>query len=299
MEMVAKMNFLEQLLETLSKNALGLKLVWSVIVIFIIFIGARVLNNLVYKRISDNKRYYPIKQKVNLIAGIIISLLLIFIWLDSMSNLTTYIGLLSAGIAIALKEIFTNIAGWLFIEARKPFEVGHRVLIGEQKGDVIDKRLFQFTLMEVSSYADGEQSTGRIIDIPNSFVFTHPTINYTKGFEYIWNEVKILLTFESNWKEAKEILLFIANRDTDITTERVGRQIRDASKRYMIHYNKLTPIVYTDIKESGIQLTIRYLCEPKRRRTTSNKIWEDVLEMIEEHQDINLAYPTKRVVNID
>lgn len=288
---------IEKVASFLATNPTGLKLLESMIVIVVLLLISKLLKSLAYKKVHDNKKYYPIKQKINYVSGVIMLIFIVFIWLDSVTSLTTYIGLLSAGIAIALKEIFTNIAGWLFIEVRKPFEVGHRILIGEQKGDVIDKRLFQFTLMEVSSQEDGEQSTGRIIDIPNGFIFTHPTINYTKGFEYIWNEIKILLTFESDWRKAKEYLLDIANKETDITTERVSKQIRDASKRYMIHYNNLTPIVYTDVKESGVQLTIRYLCEPKRRRTTANKVWIDVLDMISENEDVNLAYPTKRVLN--
>lgn len=291
------MTYIQSIIDFLVKYPVWLKVLWSLIIIIVTLIISRSLKNIIYKKMNDNKRYYPIKQKINYLSGIIIIVCLIFIWINAVTSLTTYIGLLSAGIAIALKELFTNIAGWMFIESRKPFLVGHRIMIGDQKGDVIDKRLFQFTLMEVSSYEDGEQSTGRIIDIPNGFIFMHPVINYTKGFEYIWNEVKILLTFESNWKKAKELLLIIANEDTDITTDRVSKQIKNASRKYMIHYNKLTPIVYTDIKESGIQLSIRYLCEPKRRRTTSNKVWEDVLEMLEEHKDIELAYPTKRVIN--
>jgi small-conductance mechanosensitive channel len=279
------------------ENPTGLKVFWSLVVIILTMLISRMLKNIIYKKMNDNKRYYPIKQKINYLSGIVVTVCLLFIWLNAVSNFTTYIGLLSAGIAIALKEIFTNIAGWMFIELRKPFVAGHRIMIGDQKGDVIDIRLFQFTLMEVSPYDEGEQSTGRIIDIPNGFVFIHPTINYTKGFEYIWNEIKILLTFESNWRKAKGLLLAIANQDTEMTKERVSKQIKNASKKYMIHYNKLTPIVYTDIKESGIQLSIRYLCEPKQRRTTSNKIWEDVLVMLEKHDDIQLAYPTRRVID--
>lgn len=287
---------MNDVIQFLSDNPVGTKLVYSAVNVFVLIVISRVVNNLVYKKVKDNKKYYAIKQKINYATGITIVVFLLFIWLDSMNNLTTYVGLLSAGVAIALKEIFTNIAGWLFIEARKPFEVGHRITIGDQKGDVIDKRLFQFSLMEVSPYEEGEQSTGRIVDIPNGFIFTQPTINYTKGFEYIWNEIKVLVTFESDWRKAKKLLEAIANKDTDITTERVSKQIRDASKKYMIHYNNLTPIVYTDVKESGVQLTMRYLCEPKRRRTTSNKIWEDVLDMVESNQDIELAYPTRRTI---
>lgn len=278
------------------QEPLGLKIFYSLITVIIVMVIGRILKNIFYKK-TENKRYYQIKQRINYISGFVIVVCFLFIWLDSVGNLTTYVGLLSAGIAIALKEVFTNIAGWFFIEFRKPFDVGHRIIIGTQKGDVIDKRLFQFSLMEVSSQEEGEQSTGRIVDIPNGFVFIHPTINFTKGFEYIWNEIRVLLTFESNWQKAKSIMLEIANKDTDITTEKVSKQIREASKKYMIHYNKLTPIVYTDVKESGVQLTIRYLCEPKRRRGTSNKIWEDVLIMVADHEDIELAYPTKRVVN--
>jgi len=282
---------------SLKINSAGLKIFWSLVVIFVIVAIARLIKTYIYKTIKDKQRYYPIKQKINYVAGATIVICSIFIWLDSASSLTTYIGLLSAGIAIALKELFTNIAGWIFIESRKPFEVGHRIMIGNQKGDVIDKRLFQFTLIEVSSEDNGEQSTGKIVDIPNGFIFTNPTINYTKGFEYIWNEISVLLTFESNWKKAKELLLEIANKDSDTATERVTMQIKDASKKYMLYYSKLTPIVYTDVKESGIQLTIRYLCEPKQRRVSVNKIWEDVLDMVEKHEDIQLAYPTKRVIN--
>lgn len=286
-----------QVLNNISENIIIEKTLWSILVILIIILVSRLLKNVFYKVIKDRKKYYGIKRTINYITGGFIVIYLIFIWLDSGKSLTTYIGLLSAGIAISLKEIFTNIAGWMFIEVRKPFDVGHRIMIGNQKGDVIDKRLFQFTIMELSSLEDGEQSTGRIIDIPNSYVLVHPTVNYSKGFEYIWNEIKVIVTFDSNWKKTKELILDIVSKETDLITKIVSDQISDASRKYMIHYNKLTPIVYTDVKDSGIQLSVRYLCEPKQRRITVNKIWEDILEMISENKDIELAYPTKRVVS--
>lgn len=290
------MDIIMSVYEVVSTNELAQKALWSLVIGLIIMVVTKIIKNTVYKKIKDSKKYYTIKQRINYVAAIIFVVYMVFIWFDSVGNITTYIGLLSAGIAIALKEIFINIAGWIFIESRKPFDVGHRIMIGNQKGDVIDKRMFQFTLIEVSSYEEGEQSTGRIIDIPNGFIFIHPIINYTKGFEYIWNEIKFVFTFESDWKEAKAQLLAIANKDTGDLVKRVSKQIKSASKKYMIHYNNLTPIVYTDIKDSGIQLTVRYLCEPQKRRTTSNDIWEDALDMIDNHENINLAYPTKRVI---
>jgi small-conductance mechanosensitive channel len=221
----------------------------------------------------------------------------IYIWSNSNANLSTYFGLLSAGIAIALKDLFTNIAAWLFIVIRKPFEVSDRIAIGESCGDVIDIRMFQFTLMEVSSYEKGEQSTGRIVNIPNYYVFINSLTNFNKGFKFVWNEISVLITFESDWKKAKKILTDIANKNSLHLTDEAEKMLRQASKKYMIHYSKLTPIVYTNVKESGVELTIRYLTGPRQRRVSADKIWENILIEFEKNPNINLAYPTIRVTD--
>ena len=100
----------------------------------------------------------------------------------------------------------TNLAGWVFIAIRKPFAVGDRIEIGDHTGDVIDMRLFQFTLVETGNWVDADQSTGRIIHIPNGWVFRQSTANYTAGFNFIWNEIPVTVTFESNWEKARDIL---------------------------------------------------------------------------------------------
>ena len=106
-----------------------------------------------------------------------------------------------------------------------------------------------------------------------------------------------MITFESNWKKAKEILLKIAQRHAEHLTEDVKKQIIEASKKYMIFYSKLTPTVYTSVEDSGVLLTIRYLCKPKRRRITEQAIWEDILEEFSKCNDIDFAYPTRRYFN--
>jgi small-conductance mechanosensitive channel len=201
---------------------------------------------------------------------------------------------LSAGLAIALKDPLTNMAGWIFINTRKPFQVGDRVQIGEHRGDVIDIRLFQFTLLEVGNWVDADQSTGRIIHIPNAIVFSKPQANYSRGFQYIWNEIPVLITFESNWKTAKSILEDIAIEHAEHLSKAAEKRIKEATKKYLITYTHLTPIVYTSVKESGVLLTLRYLCDPRKRRESQHAIWESILDQFESNPEIEFAYPTTR-----
>ena len=171
---------------------------------------------------------------------------------------------------------------------------GDRIEIGSIRGDVIDLRLFQFSLMEIGNWVEADQSTGRIIHVNNGRVFSESLANYSKGFAYIWNEMPVLITFESDWKKAKEILLSIVRMEAEHLTEAADRKVRQAARKFMIFYRNLTPTVYTRVDDSGVRLTMRYLCDPRKRRSTEERIWEAVLDAFAAAPDIDFAYPTTR-----
>ena len=266
-----------------------------VVVYFLNFVAMR----LVRREVKDRKSIFMWGKTISYLRVIVLLFILGKIWLTNFEYLTTYFGLLSAGIAIALKDIISNFAGWVFILWRRPFEIGDRIEIDGQRGDVIDIRIFQFTMIEIGNWVDADQSTGRMIHIPNGYVYTKPMANYTKGFDFIWNEIAVLITFESKWEKAKKIIEAIGKEHALGDEEIAKRKIKNASKKFMINYKNLTPIVYTSVKESGVMLTLRYLCNPRIRRGSENEIWENILKKFSKNKDIDLAYPTTRFYGVD
>jgi len=226
--------------------------------------------------------------------AILVIVLIGGVWLEGVGDIATIFGLVGAGIAVAMHDTIANLAGWVFIVTRHPFKVGDRVQIGDIAGDVIDTRPFQFSLIEINNWVDAEQSTGRIIHVPNSKVLRDPLANYETGFEYIWHEIPVLITFESDWEKAKEILTGIAKEHTTHLSDGVEEQIRRAASRFLIYFTKLTPIVYTTVKESGVLLTLRYIVKPRNRRASEQTVWEAVLRAFAQQENIQLAYPTTR-----
>jgi small-conductance mechanosensitive channel len=164
-------------------------------------------------------------RKISTYVGVVLGIILVGrVWFEGVQTVATFIGILGAGLVIALRDMVTNIAAWFFILWRRPFVVGDRIQIGEHRGDVIDKRIFQFTLLEIGNWVDADQSTGRIIHVPNGRIFVEPVANYTAGLAYIWNEIPVTITFESDWKAAREILLDIARRHGEHLTEEAERR---------------------------------------------------------------------------
>lgn len=286
-----------QRVENFIQNSPGVtyQIIQSVIAIFVIwliwFIALRIVNS----RIPESKGQYKWRKNLTYVSVFLGFLIVGNIWFEGLQSLATFFGLLSAGIAIALKDPVSDLAAWIFILWRKPLDVGDRIQVGDVKGDVIDIRVFKFTVLEIGNWVHADQSTGRVVHVPNHKIFTDSLANYTSDFEFIWNELEVLVTFESDWKKAKEILQAIADEHLEDFVDRAKQQVRRAKKSYLIHYRYLTPIVYTDVQESGVQLTIRHLSDPRKRRNITEQIWEDTLRKFDEHDDIELAYPTMRI----
>ena len=275
-------------------SSIQAKIIATLLAIFLIVALRKSIINLFILRLEDAKIRYN-WLRVTTYASVGFGIIIVGqIWLDGIGSIVTYLGLVSAGIAIALKDPITNITGWLFILWNRPLEAGDRIQLGEHSGDVIDINFFNFTVMEIGNWVDADQNTGRIIHIPNGKIFIETLANYGKGFEYIFNEIPVLITFESEWQKAKKILEKIAKDFGEHPTRDAEREIKKASQKFLIQDQKLDPVVYTKVAESGVRLTIRYLCTPQFRRETEQEIWEEILKEFDLEPNIELAYPTIR-----
>jgi small-conductance mechanosensitive channel len=266
--------------------------------ILIAYVLLRMLvKKLVRRRVADSSKRYYILLAVEYVLGAVAFVALVTIWFRDQVNVGTFLGLATAGLAIALNQPITNLAGWLFIVTRQPFKVGDRIQIAKEvAGDVIDIRLFMTSLLEVGNWVDADQSTGRIVHVPNSAVFSSPIANYTQGFPYIWNEIPVTVTFESDWKRAKEVLDDVAKEHVEPVAARAAETIREGADRhrYMIQFQHLTPIVYIKVVDIGVTLTLRYLCETRQRRQSETKLWVAILDAYAKESTVDFAYPTQR-----
>lgn len=258
-------------------------------------VGLRVgVARLINRHVDDPRLRYSWRKWLGYICYGFYGFALAVLWLPSFDGLPTFLGLSAAGLVVVLQDPLINIVGWLFILWRQPFRMGDRIQLADHAGDVIDIGVFQFTLMEIGNWVDTDQSTGRIVHLPNGQIFRNAIANYSQGFKYIWHEIPVLITFESDWEAAKAILFTQVNTHAEHLSGTAEEHLRKAGHKYMIFYSKLTPTVYTTVKESGILLTMRYLCEPRRRRGSEQVLWENVLREFAKNPDISLAYPTQR-----
>lgn len=283
------------------ENQLGLspsvqgQILQSLIVVALLVVLRMLVIRAISRVLSEgDEGVYRARKITAYVATVIGAVTLGFIWLEAFSDFGTYLGLVSAGVAIALADLLKDVAGWVYILTRRPFRTGDRVEIDGIRGDLIDVRLFRFTLMEIGNWVDAEQSTGRLIHIPNGLLFTHELANYTEGFPFLWDEAAVLITFESDYRRAEEIIYEAMREHVPDIEMQAAREIRETAGFYQIKIGALTPIVYLTVRDSGVLLTGRYLIEARSRRDTEQALWRGILDRINADPSVDLAYPTVR-----
>jgi small-conductance mechanosensitive channel len=221
--------------------------------------------------------------------------ILAVIWAAELGSVGSFIGIMAAGLVIALSDLLKDLAGWMYIYTRRPFRAGDRIEIGGNAGDVIDIRPFRFSLLEIKGWVDADQSTGRIMHIPNGLLFSEPMANYTEGFPFVWHEMAIVVTFESDWKRAEEIILdTIEEHAPDPTEAGAVADLQRTAGQYFIQFRHLTPTVYVKADDSGVRLTARMLVQARTRRGVDSAVWRSLLDAFAAEPNVELAYPTVR-----
>lgn len=292
---------LRQLLQVSTEDSSDLirKILLSLATVIVMTVIRRLVTRLLEGRFQDPRARYQFTKGIGLASSIITLVAIGTIWLGVLRHIGTFLGLATAGAAFALKDLIADMAGWAFIVWKRPFDVGDRIQIAGFAGDVVDIRLFEFTLLEIGNWVDADQSTGRVVHIPNQKLLSEPIANYTAEFPYVWNEIPVLITFESDWKKAKAILAEVVEEQTGEVSRRAKDVIPRATRRLLISYRTLSATVYTTVRDSGVLLTVRHLAEPRARRGAEQGIWEGILDAFADEPDIEFAYYTRRMVTAD
>lgn len=146
--------------------------------------------------------------------------------------------------------------------------------------------------MEIREWVDADQYTGRILHIPNSFVLNQTIKNYTKDYSFIWDEIRILLIYGSNWKKAEEIALKTAGPIVGEFENLAQTELRLLGEKYFVTTYDVQTKLYTKLKENWIEMRLRYVVEPRKRRAISHLLITNILEALEKEEDIMVGTAT-------
>ncbi len=195
------------------------------------------------------------RQGISLLTAVVLILGFLSIWFSDPTRLATAFGLVSAGLAFALQQVVTSIAGYFVILRGNTFTVGDRISMGGVRGDVMRLGFIQTTIMEMGQppsvqgadpamWVHSRQFTGRIVTVSNSKIFAEPVFNYTRDFPFIWEEMAIPITYAADRARAEAILLEAARLHAMEADAMAAEKKHELQQRFGVEPIELEPRVY-------------------------------------------------------
>jgi small-conductance mechanosensitive channel len=284
----------------IEKQIFGLaKIGISILLVFVVFF---LLKLVVKKYITDNERFYMANKIITFTNFTVIILILFFNYIENVSYLVTILGFASAGIAIAMKDWFMSILGWLVIVFGGSIHVGDRIRVDmdgmKYVGDVLDISLLRITILEDITLTSIMQNrrAGRIIFVPNNYIFTRMIANYTHhSLKTVWDGVKITITYDSNHKKAMHIVKEIAKKYSKGYTDITRKQLNKLRQHYSLKNTNVEPRIYSFIEPHGIDIEAWYLTNAYGTLTLRSVISTEILDAFKAEDDITIAYPTQKI----
>ena len=278
------------------------KLIKIGIIIVILFLILFLLKLIIKKYIKDNERFYTANKIITFVNFTLIIFILFFNYIENVSYLVTILGFASAGIAIAMKDWFMSILGWLVIVFGGSIHVGDRIRVDMEGmvyiGDVLDISLLRITLLEditLSSVMKNRRA-GRIIFVPNNYVFTRMIANYThNSLKTVWDGIDIVVTFDSNHKKALHICKEITRKYSKGYTDITRKQLNKLRNNYNLKNTNVEPRIFSFIDPNGVVISSWYLTNAYGTLTLRSTISLEIVEEFNKADDITIAYPTQRI----
>jgi small-conductance mechanosensitive channel len=255
---------------------------------------------LVHKYMSDNDRYYMINKALNFTFVTLLVLILLFSYIENVSYLVTVLGFASAGIAIAMKDWFMSLMGWFVIMIGGTIHVGDRVKFVkngvEYVGDIVDISMMRMTLHEdvtLTTYMLNRRA-GRIIFIPNNYIFTDMIANYSHaGLKTVWDGIDLMITFDSDINKATSIAKEVSKKYSKGYTDITRKQLNKLRSSYSIRNTNVEPRIFSFIEPYGIKISVWYLTNAYATLTLRSTISHEIIQRIQAEKHVSLAFPTQ------
>ncbi|MFQ5679905.1 MAG: mechanosensitive ion channel family protein [Gemmatimonadota bacterium] len=260
-----------------------------------VFLLIRLARRWIDRAIEDVNRRHRLRKAVGYAGTLVVLAVAVALFVGKFGHLATVLGLVGAGLAIALQDLGKSAAGWIYLASRSGFGPGSRVEVDGVLGDVVDIGILKTTVLEVGNIVYGRQSSGRLVTVPNS-KFLSSSIHLSPAYSpYVWLEIPFLFTYESDWKRAVELLEELATREFAGVDRGTREAFEQLEKRFAFKYGARTPVVYVRTADSGVELTLRFLSHIRQRRGARDRVTRAMLEAVERDPGLDFAYPTMRI----
>jgi small-conductance mechanosensitive channel len=226
----------------------------------------------------DGRRLRTLRTLIELgvqILGFVLILLVVF---GVPSEMSTVLGLTTAGLTVALQSFILAFVGWFILMGKNGIHVGDWVEINGVGGEVTEISLFRTTLLETGNWTDQGHPTGRRVTFLNNFAISGQYFNFSTAGQWMWDEIAISVPGAGDTYGMVELIHKAVIEETEKDARLAEAEWKHASRQDGLSQFTATPSVNLRPAASGVDLLVRYVTRAEEVSATRNRLYKRVVD---------------------
>ena len=212
------------------------------------------------------------------VVGLLLVLLAIF---GVPRQMTTIIGLVTAGLTVVFQDFILAFCGWFVLMGPNGIRVRDWVEIDGVVGEVVELGLFRTWLLETGNWTAHGHPTGRKVSFLNGYAIRGKYFNFSTVGQWMWDEIKVTIPAGADIhpliKKIYEAFVKATEEDAKMAEAEWKRVTHEEGSPQF----SAMPSVNLSPAGTGIDVVIRYITRAGVRVDTRNRLYAMILELMQ------------------
>jgi small-conductance mechanosensitive channel len=269
------------LVETRRRTVLHLLLA-SLAEIMAILLAA-ILASMAIRRLfhqTDRKRLHQVRVMAAVAVQVAALVLILLVLFGPPSQVSTIIGLATAGLTVVLRDFIVSFFGWFALMGKNGIRVGDWVEINGVSGEVIEIGLLKTVLVELGNWTDTGHPTGRQVSFSNSFAMEGHFFNFSTAGQWLWDELEVTLPAAGDPYVTAEDIRKLVEHETEADAAQAAQDWERIMSPYGARSFSAKPAVNLRPTDIGLKVVVRYITHAPQRYAMKSKLFQVIVELL-------------------
>lgn len=233
-----------------------------------------------FSRQTDRNRLHHLRVVATIAVQLIGVLLILLIVFGAPDQISTMIGLATAGLTVALKDFIIAFFGWFALMGRNGIRVGDWVEIEGVSGEVIDVGVLKTVLLETTGGASTGHPTGRRVSFVNKFAIEKHYFNFSTVGQWLWDELRLTLPATG---DAYHLAMQIRERveqETEADSSAAQQDWERVTRQYGSRPFSAKPAVDLRPSANGLDVIVRYVTHAPERYAVKSRLFKAIVDLV-------------------
>jgi small-conductance mechanosensitive channel len=251
--------------------------------LLLLLFADRWLNRLLGRaRGIDRRQLATLRSVIGVALQVIAILLILFMLVGLPGQIATVIGIVGAGLTVALKDFIVAFIGWFVLMGKNGIRIGDWVEIKGVSGEVVELSVFHTVLLETGNWTDAGHPTGRRVTFTNSFAIEGHYFNFSTTGQWLWDELTLVVPFSRDPHAVASAIQKEVTAATADSTHQAEEEWQRASRGARGTTLSAQPAIAVRPAVGGVEIAVRYVTRASDRYALRAKLYQAMVPLLAE-----------------